>query len=1138
MVGNPARNDWLNINRKSSGVAWWRPALLACLQAWLLFPAVTALALDPDRSVYQFNCRNWTRQNGLPADRINSITQTKDGYLWLGTEGGLVRFDGQEFKVFPIELASAQGQNVRKLITARDGGLRFSINNGGFGSYRDRQFSPVGDARWSQPGQDAITLLEARDGSLWTGSEQGLGRWSAKNPRDSFMLDLTNSPGMVLAFCEDAGGRVWMGTAEHGLFCWAEEKLAAIPGGMLPEKNIFALAADGTNRIWIGTDTGLRFCANNQIFSMTDFNWEVKTLLVDRQGTLWAGTTGGGLARYAKGKFDYFTKADGLGSDYITDLFEDAEGSLWVGTRDGLSQMCDVKIPIYTRKEGLPDGSAHSVAVSKRGGLWIGDDNGLCYFDGETANNALTNYMRYNQYIKLCFEARNGEVYAEDGEKNISVFSGDRLIARITNSVWVSAFGEDADGILVGRGTGNALYRIQNGSFVHYQYRHEPGPDYYWINNFCQARDGATWVASKNGIYRLQGGNSQRWSINEGLSGDIGLWVCQDTNDSIWVGLTKGIARITNGHVKNITPDEGLADNWIYAIVPDDHGYFWFSSSRGVFRVARQELNDCADGKLARVNCDLFNGLEAVKSIGRSDQENSGCKTADGRIWFPCPWGVLAVDPAQVPRNLVAPPVHIDRVIANGRTMLPGRDLLLPPGQKQLEFEFTALSFIAPEKIQYRYQLEGFENDWVTKLGRSRVSYNNLKPGRYTFHVTAANADGLWNPVNDSVAVELRPYFHQTLGFYFLCGALGATLLAILYVMRVRHLEFRQRALQQARDQLESEVKKRTAELAHANASLQHEVQEHRRTSAQLVKRTRLLETEITERERMQNEIELVHRRLLEISRQAGMAEVATNVLHNVGNVLNSVNISAAVVADNTRKSKLSSLARVAALLQEHAASLPAFLTSDPQGRHLPEYLKELASHLAAEQQTTLQELEQLQKNIEHIKDIVTRQQSYATTSGVTEAVNLPELVEDALRMTFGALARAEFQVVREFAAVTEVVAEKHKVLQILVNLIRNAKYACDDSGRKDKQLRIKVSAVDEGVAIAVIDNGVGIARENLTRIFSHGFTTRKGGHGFGLHSGALAASELGGTLTAESDGPGQGATFTLKLPLHPPKEP
>jgi C4-dicarboxylate-specific signal transduction histidine kinase len=154
----------------------------------------------------------------------------------------------------------------------------------------------------------------------------------------------------------------------------------------------------------------------------------------------------------------------------------------------------------------------------------------------------------------------------------------------------------------------------------------------------------------------------------------------------------------------------------------------------------------------------------------------------------------------------------------------------------------------------------------------------------------------------------------------------------------------------------------------------------------------------------------------------------------------------------------------------------------------------------------------------------------------VTEAINLPELVEDALRMTFGALARAEFQVAREFAAVTGVEADKHKVLQILVNLIRNAKNACDDAGRKDKQLRIKISAADEGVAISVIDNGVGIARENLTRIFSHGFTTRKGGHGFGLHSGALAAAELGGTLTADSDGPGQGATFTLRLPLHPPK--
>jgi C4-dicarboxylate-specific signal transduction histidine kinase len=227
---------------------------------------------------------------------------------------------------------------------------------------------------------------------------------------------------------------------------------------------------------------------------------------------------------------------------------------------------------------------------------------------------------------------------------------------------------------------------------------------------------------------------------------------------------------------------------------------------------------------------------------------------------------------------------------------------------------------------------------------------------------------------------------------------------------------------------------------------------------------------------------------------------------------------------------------KAVALLTEHAADLGGFLTLDPKGRQLPGYLSQLADQLAREQQTAITELDLLRQNIEHIKDIVAMQQSYAKISGVTEVVKVADLVEDALRMNAGALARHDVKLVREYADVPPVTVEKHKVLQILVNLIRNAKYACDDSGRPDKVLRIQVTAAPAGVRIAVIDNGVGIPSENLTRIFNHGFTTRPGGHGFGLHSGALAAKELGGSPTVRSNGHLCGAAFILELPFHPPQ--
>jgi signal transduction histidine kinase len=290
---------------------------------------------------------------------------------------------------------------------------------------------------------------------------------------------------------------------------------------------------------------------------------------------------------------------------------------------------------------------------------------------------------------------------------------------------------------------------------------------------------------------------------------------------------------------------------------------------------------------------------------------------------------------------------------------------------------------------------------------------------------------------------------------------------------------------------------------------------------------------DITERRQAEKKVENLYRQLQESSRQAGMAEVATNVLHNVGNVLNSVNVSATLVSEQVRKSKTVNLIKLAALVQEHQHDLAAFLASDPKGMQVPGYLAGLAAQLTQEQAGVLKELQSLSANIEHIKDVVAMQQNYSKTCGVTETIAVTEMVEDALRMNEAALARHDVQVVREYSETPPVVVEKHKVLQILVNLIRNSKYALDEGGRPDRQLTVRVDKNGgDFVRVAIIDNGVGIPSENLTRIFEHGFTTRKKGHGFGLHSGALAAKELGGTLIARSDGPGRGATFVLELPV------
>jgi len=301
----------------------------------------------------------------------------------------------------------------------------------------------------------------------------------------------------------------------------------------------------------------------------------------------------------------------------------------------------------------------------------------------------------------------------------------------------------------------------------------------------------------------------------------------------------------------------------------------------------------------------------------------------------------------------------------------------------------------------------------------------------------------------------------------------------------------------------------------------------------QIESRDQALRHEIAERTRAEAELQRVHQQLMEASRQAGMAEVATGVLHNVGNVLNSVNVSATLIAEKLGQSRTENLAKAAALLQGQNGSLAQFLTEDPKGQFLPSYLVEASAHVAKERTDALAEIELLNKNIEHIKDIVQRQQSYARVSGMTEEMQVETLIEDALRMNAGGFERHRVNLLRDYEPLPLVLVDKHKVLQILVNVMRNAKYAMDEVPEGKRVLTVRLRRKDEKTAeVRVIDTGIGIPQENITKIFSHGFTTRKDGHGFGLHSAALAAQQMRGHLSAESEGVGKGATFVLELPF------
>ncbi len=1342
---------------------------VVCLQMLL---ASRGLALDPAKELTQYNCQTWSRQNGLMVNGVNAIAQTEDGYLWLGTSSGLVRYDGMGFTT--LHLPQSGNAIVTSLASTRNGGLWVGLENSTFSFY-----DGVGWQTRTNIPRDTVTgnnhsLLADNDGTLWIMDEKRLGRLTPAGVFQTVVAHSFEQGTNILCGLHGSQDRFWYGTSANGVGYWQAGTIHPLAAPELAGLIIFSLAEDREENLWVGTSGGL-FCydANLNRKSIPPFNSNVNVLLVDRQGVLWIGSDSRGLARYANQQYDFLGKSDGLASDTVKSLAEDHEGSLWIGTRNGISQLTDVKFPTCAASEfpGVVD--ALSVCAARQGGIWIANTYGVTYRDGDgRAKNFGAEAGLTNILVKRVFEARNGDLYLVCGDKQLTVLSQGKITARYSATNMIVGLAEDDKGVIVS--IGGFLFRAGTNDFTLYAFTNDLTPPLYWTLNLAPGRDGVIWAASANGITRIKDGTFQQWTKAEGLSDYRVGWVCEDSDGIVWASMKTGIARLKNNQIRCISEDNGLFDNNVFAIVPDDFGNLWVDSGRGIYRVSRQSMNDFADGRTQRVECTAYDGLESVKPSDKSYQEMVGCKSSDGRIWFPSANGVLMINPRRVPVNTVIPPVHIQAIRANGREHPRSRTVVVPPGIGDLEFNFAALSFIAPQKVRCRYELEGYDKGWVDAESRRLAYYANLKPGQYTFHVIAANADGVWNEQGDSVVIDLRPHFYQTGWFYSACGGLMLAALVGSYRGHVRRVELKEQKLKESRDMLEREVNHRTAELAyernllralldispdkiyfkdaqsrflmtsqslakdfgiqdaaalvgktdfeffaeeHAGPAsaderqiirtgepitgkVEKEVWKDGRVTWVLTNKMplrnpageiigtlgtskditalKLAETELAyERDLLQvfldtspdaiffkdlqsrfvklsrsvvefmrkvslrqyrathpgegtehlpahlasheqfhkyiigktdaniylpefaeafqrDELEIirtgrsrigqieptveedgskvwhmttkvpwrnkdgqiigtfgiskditaikeaeaklkeVHQQLLETSRLAGMAEVATNVLHNVGNVLNSVNVSASLVLDKAKESKVPYLAKVVALLNEHAADLGAFITTDAKGRQLPGYLGQLAEQLGREREQAVAELELLRQNVEHIKDIVAMQQNYAKISGVTEIVNVADLVEDALGMNAGALARHGVKLVRDYSAVPQVTVEKHKVLQILINLIRNAKYACDDSGRPDKQLRLQIARTDSAVRIAVIDNGVGIPPENLARIFSHGFTTRKGGHGFGLHSGALAAKELGGSLTVHSAGPGQGATFTLELPIQP----
>jgi PAS domain S-box-containing protein len=1203
--------------------------------ALLLIFAPFARALNSAENPADYILSHWDVEDGLPHNSIRQILQTRDGYLWVGTQQGLARFDGLKFTTFNRRNTPAFHSNmITSLVEAGDGSLWIGTSVGLVHFAGDRF---TGYTRTEGLKTDTVNALcVAPDGSLWVGSREGVQRvvgGKLVNDIDTGPFDTQG----LRAIVRDSTGAMWIATGGDALR-YRDGKFTRFSEAQgLRARQVQALGEDADHRIVAATQSGL-FVFANERFAPFAANAaltspRINRTLVDRAGNLWIGSIGG-LDRFAGGKVVPFASGEPRKLGVIDAMLEDREGSLWLGTSEGLYRLTDRRAFTMSVADGLSGPLALAMLETRDHAFWVSTwGGGVDRFKDGSVTHLRMGAPLSQESVTTIYEAPDGTLWLGNRGSSVDRLEGDRVRTfvyqpGVATSRPVTTLLQDDDGTLLIGINRRGLLQLRNGEIAPVPEAAplvDPNNETVWT--LARTRDGRLVMGTSVGLFQRNADRSWQPVVFSNLKDTpVVRGFLEDADGSWWLATDGlGLVHANDDTARAYTTREGMIADVLFAVVDDNRGALWVNSPRGIARIRKTEFSS-TDGT---VDCIAFGRVDGLLSGSTSGSGTpSAMRAPDGRLMFATDKGVAVLDPARLQTNAEPPKIVIESIIADDRPVPMGERVEVPAGSGKLEIRYTALSLIAPERLRFRYQLQGSDPTWVDADRERSVRYTHLAPGGYTFRLLACNNDGVWNETGVTLPIAVLPHFYQTLWFKLAAafGSLG--LIVSVFRFRVRQLRHRQLALVRANAELDKRVTERTAELSRSHAELQQreslfrlifehapvgiawkradlgpnyhvnsafrtilelsgdtlpeisplaglvhpddaprqlEMEELIRTGAadsytleqrfvrrdgrqiwallaaavvrnsagEIVQVIEILE-DISARKQAEQELERTYKRLVDASRVAGMADVATAVLHNVGNVLNSVNVSATLLADGLRDSRLGSLAKLSGMLHEHADDLGQFLSQDPKGQRVLPYLDTLADHLAGEQQRFITEVCSLRDKIEHIKEIVARQQAVAQLSGLLEVLSPTELIDDALHMNVISLDRHDIEVVRDLTPTPPVMAERHKVLQILINLLQNAKEALKPLAPQDRQLRVSLTQQEKSVLISVSDNGVGIPPENLPRIFEHGFTTRANGHGFGLHSSAIAAREMHGRLRVHSDGAGRGATFTLELPLAP----
>lgn len=777
-------------------------------------PATTAETLASlsasQQEALSYGIDFWRDAEGLPQSRIRAVTQTRDGYIWLGTDAGAVRFNGTGFKAFTVETGSLKDNEVSALQEDKEGGLWIGTFGGGLTLFKDGRFKTFTTADGLP--DDVITRLdEDPAGNIWMSTQSGACRYS-KGAFTKFTTaeGLTESPvtaisarsragvfvatdGNVYRFVDDrfeavagvvepgdgdivyllgaSDGALWLGFSNGTIKKWKDGNLTVYDERGKSPPHVALLYEDTQETIWMVAEQGIYRLVGDKFEPLHIENNETRlgriyALYMDREGSIWVGFQSNGLGRLRKRQLQTISSDDGLPNDSTRSVFQDSRGDLWVGTVRGLVRYSHGRVTSYTEVDGTQLGPVRAFAEDAKGNILISAEQILLTM----RDDRLIRYPGWK-------EASGIEVLYKDRQ----------------NRLWV---GTDGAG----------LFQIEDGELRNYRARDGLAGDR--VRAILSDSRGALWVGTfGRGVSKYEAGHFTNYTAVDGLAGDRVHAIYEDDEGTLWFATREGLSRFRDGRFFNFTSESGLLVSFVYAILDDGHGNFWFSSAQGLFRVSRAELQAFADGKIRKIKSVDYGVSDGMRTrAGNVGNQPTAWKTQDGSLMFCTMNGVVIVDPRRLSSSQFVPPVYVEQVIINKQDQQPGQESQLPLGAGEVEIHYAALSYLAPEKLRFKYMLEGFDKDWVDAGSRRFAYYANLPPGQYRFRVIAGNIDGAWNDTGAAYNFYLRPHFYQTRWFLFLLITALVAVVWLLYRLRLHGLKVRYTAVLQERNRIAREL--------------------------------------------------------------------------------------------------------------------------------------------------------------------------------------------------------------------------------------------------------------------------------------------------------------------------------------------